>query len=669
MSEGRRRLAAVMFTDMVGYTALGQRNEELSLALVNEHRGVIRPVLSRHGGREVKTMGDGFMVEFESVLDAVRCAYDIQRAVREFNLSLPLARRIHLRVGIHLGDVVEEGGDISGDAVNVASRIEPIAEDGGVCVSKQVYDQVSNKLDLRFSSIGLRTLKNVREPVEVYRMIMPWEGEGNMAEPSAAQPEGGVRGLDGRRVAVLPFVSMSPDPGDAYFADGVTEEVISTLANVSGLSVISRTSVMGYKGSTKNLRDIGRELGAGSVVEGSVRKSGSRIRVTAQLIRVDGDEHVWAHTYDRQLDDVFEVQSDIAKQVADALKVRIVGEELERVENRPTGNAEAYTLYLKGMHYLNRRATPQDIFTARALFEQAVAEDPRFAPGYVGLANSHQLMRSNWREFSSTEDEQKAMSCVSKALELDPGNAEAHSTLGLILLGQGRYRAAERELLEAIKLKPSYATAHHWRSNMFMRQVRPSDALAEIEEAARLDPNSAIIMYNLAVHRFALKDFKGAVEAAKKAISLAPQFLSIHFVLGVMYCSAGLWSEAEASFKECVRLGRDLLDEGGGEVSEKLERHAEAYMAYFSGNRQALERLLPDILAHAGEPNYITPAEAAGFCFYLGRIDEGYSMMQRILLPQYRISAYFLSLEIFDPYRNDPRFKEIVDKLRRGVDD
>src|SRR5713226_4381380 len=260
LSQGQRRLAAIMFTDMVGYTALGQRNESLSLALVEEQKKLIRPLLSRHNGREVKTMGDAFLVEFSSALDAVRCAYDIQRAIREFNVSLPQERRVHLRVGIHLGDVVENQGDISGDAVNLASRIEPLAEDGGVCLSRPVYDQVQNKFELHLTSLGPKQLKNVTSPVEVFKMVMPWE--------EARIPERTL--LDKKRIAVLPFTNMSPDPSDEYFSDGMTEELITSLSGVNGLSVIARTSVMKYKGAPKGASQVANELNVGTLVEGSV---------------------------------------------------------------------------------------------------------------------------------------------------------------------------------------------------------------------------------------------------------------------------------------------------------------------------------------------------------------------------------------------------------------
>jgi TolB-like protein len=371
-----------MYTDMVGYAALGQKNESLSIALVEEQRKLIRPILARHNGKEIKTMGDAFLVEFPSALDAVRCAYDIQRAAREFNISIPKEKRIHLRVGLHLGDVVESQGDISGDAVNVASRIEPLAEDGGVCLTRQVYDHVQNKFELPLASLGPKTLKNVSAPVEAYKMVMPWEQSSTGVTPA----------FPTNRIAILPFANFSPDPQDDYFADGMTEEVISTLSKVGSLEVISRTSVMQYKKTPKPIKEVSRELDAGIVLEGSVRKVGNRLRVTAQMIDAARDRHLWAESYDRDMQDDFAIQSEIAGRVADALSVRVLPRERAELTKKPTGSTMAYTLYLKGRDLWNRRGGErghEDVKEAAKCFEQAVKEDPDFALGYVGQADCY----------------------------------------------------------------------------------------------------------------------------------------------------------------------------------------------------------------------------------------------------------------------------------------
>src|SRR5437899_4764783 len=361
-----------MFTDMVGYTTLGQKNESLSLALVDEQRKLIRPILNKHDGREVKTMGDSFLVEFSSALNAVRCAYDIQRAARKYNISLPVERRVHLRVGVHLGDVLNSQGDISGDAVNVASRINYLADHVVVCLTRQVYDHVQTKFELTLKSLGPKSLKNVNIPVEVYRMEMPWD------EKRTAQPAE----LDKRRIAVLPFANMSPDPADEYFADGLTEELISKLSLVKGLRVIARTSVMSYKNKDKRISEIGAELGVGSIVEGSFRKAGNKIRVTTQLIDVRDDQHVWAQSYDRNLDDVFAVQNDIATQVSGGLKVKILEAEIDWIDRKPTESTEAYTLSLRARYHFNRRGV-EDIVKASEYFGQAVREDERYSEAFT----------------------------------------------------------------------------------------------------------------------------------------------------------------------------------------------------------------------------------------------------------------------------------------------
>ncbi len=443
-----RRLAAIMFTDMVGYTALGQRNESLSLALVEEQRKLVRPILARHNGREVKTIGDAFLVEFPNAVDAVRCAYDIQRAVREFNLTLEPDRRIQLRVGVHAGDVVELHGDISGDAVNVASRIEPLAEDGGVCVTRQVYDFVRNKVDIQLSSLGPKLLKNVAEPMEVYRMVMPWERDA----PGAPSQ------LDRTRVAVLPFANMSPDPNDEYFADGMTEELIDRLAQVKGLEVIARTSVMNYKKKEKNASQIGSELRAGVLVEGSVRKAGNRIRVTAQLIKADTEGHLWSAHYDGSLDDIFAVQSEIAEKVAGELKIKLLEPEKETIGKKPTENMEAYSNFLRGRE-LYREGSEPSLRHALKLFERAVELDPSFARAHVAVAECHQQLGNIGHEPRDVMLTAVKAS-LRRALELDPDLAEAHASFAFLHFNEDDLPGTEAEAKKALELNPSLPEAY-----------------------------------------------------------------------------------------------------------------------------------------------------------------------------------------------------------------
>ena len=640
MSEGERRLAAIMFTDMVGYTALGQKNESLSLALVQEQRKLIRYILARHNGREIKTMGDAFLVEFPNALDAVRCAYDIQRAVREFNITLPSERRVHLRVGLHLGDVVESQGDISGDAVNVASRIEPLATDGGVCLTRPVFESTHNKFEVPLVSIGMEHLKNVSEPIEVYKMDMPWEQP--VSQQSASFPRD--------RIAILPFRSMSPDPNDEYFAEGITEEIISTVSGISGLKVISRTSVMGYKATTKKVEEIGRELKVGSVLEGSFRKAGGKIRVTAQLIDVVGDEHLWAQNYDRNFDDIFEVQSDVAKQVAEALRVRILAPEMERIEKKPTESTTAYSLYLHGRNLWNKRG-PQDLRKALVYFEQSVDEDPSFALGYVGQADCLSLLATSYG-INTKANLERANMMVAKALELDPELAEAHATKGGMLRAEFKLKQAEEESKKAIELKPSYATAHQWYMWALVPQQRWDEALEHIEKAVELDPLSQIINFNLGFYYIWKGEYDRAIEPLRKAIELGGEYA--HLVLADVYGRLRMFEE--------MKREAELFSELNQDTFPLARESAEVFVAVREGDRQTVSRLLPRLEARHHEAG-MSAYDVAAVYFWLGDSNRGFDWLER----SYNANEYMLlNVKVdrdFDGIRGDPRYLDLLKRL------
>jgi TolB-like protein/Tfp pilus assembly protein PilF len=642
-----------MFTDMVGYTALGQKNESLSLTLVDEQRKLIRPILNRHDGREVKTMGDSFLVEFSSALNAVRCAYDIQRTAREYNISLPQERRVHLRVGVHLGDVLDSQGDISGDAVNVASRINYLADDGGVCLTRQVYDHVQNKFELSLKSLGPRSLKNVNIPVEVYRMEMPWD------EKRARQSTE----LDKKRIAVLPFANMSPDPADEYFADGLTEELISKLSLVKGLRVIARTSVMSYKKKDRRISEIGAELGVGSVVEGSFRKSGNKIRVTTQLIDVRDDQHVWAQSYDRNIDDVFAVQTDIAKQVSDTLKVKILEAEIDGIDRKPTESTEAYTLYLRGRYHFNRRGV-EDIVKASEYFGQAVREDERFALGYVGLADCYAVLSN--LGIDSAANHQKAKTAVAKGLELDEDLAEAHATRGLIFVHEFSLGEAEEEFRKAIDLKPSYAPAHHWYFRLLLGKLRWDEALKQIERAVELDPFSQIINLNRAHYYRRRGDYDKALELYKKAVELDPNFAIAHFDLAVTYGAmkrlADMKREAKIAIERGTREAKIAVGLGRGSYHRPV-KILDALVAYFEDDKEKVRKLLPELEAHFGEPLAISALQAAGLYFYLGENERGFAWLEKSYSRKEDDLLYFRTDEMFDGIRGDPRYQDLLKRI------
>jgi adenylate cyclase len=638
MSESTRKLAAIMFTDMVGYTLLGQKNESLSLALVDEQRRVVRPILARHQGREIKTIGDAFLVEFPNAIDAMRCAYDIQRATRELNLSLAVDKRIHLRIGIHVGEVVESGGDISGDAVNVASRIEPLAEDGGVCLTRQAYDHVRGKTDLSLVNVGTRFLKNVVEPMEIYKIIMPWLEE-------ASRP---ATHLDRYRVAVLPFANMSPDPNDEYFADGMTEELIDRLAQIKRLKIIARTSIMAYKKKEKKAAEIAKELDAGTLVEGSVRKAGNKIRVTVQLIRADTEEHLWSSHYDGSLEDIFAVQGEIAEKVAGELKVQLIGSEKATLEKRPTENTEAYTFFLKGRD-LAREESEHSLRQAVELFQRAIALDPSFARAYEDMAECYMTLSNDGYEPLDVVGP-KAELAARKALDLDPDLAEAYATLAYVHFNGDRLKQCELEAKRALELNPSISEAY--RELAFIALVRGdgNGAISMLETALKLDPLRSFYIERLGQLYFFLGREDEALQFWERTDQLAP--------------AATFRSKTEYHlFKGNYEHAKELFHQ-----AEKLDpTHTwvswmRGFIASLTADKEGALREISNI-----EKNYVSADALNGIAFIsygLGDFDSYFAYVNKAADQHALRIVYVMYSPLFSRARADPRYELLLDKVR-----
>jgi TolB-like protein/Tfp pilus assembly protein PilF len=629
-----------MFTDMVGYTALGQRNESLSLALVEEQRKLIRPILGRHSGKEIKTMGDAFLVEFPSALDAVRCAYDIQRATREFNISLPDEKRIHLRVGVHLGDVVESRGDISGDAVNVASRIEPLAEDGGVCVTRQVYDHIQNKFELKLASLGVKPLKNVSIPIEVYKMMMPWYNE----------KAGQVAHLDKKRIAVLPFANISPDPADEYFADGLTEELIGTISKMRELSVISRTSVMQYKDKSKPIPEIGGELNAGTILEGSVRKAGNRVRVSIQMIEATEDKHLWAENYDREIQDIFSVQSDIASRVADALKVELLAGEKKGIGKVLTNSVEAHNLYLKGVYHLNR-GSPSDVERAIEYFELACEQDPGFALAYTMVAYCYVIIAGE--SMPAQEAFPKAKDFLARALSLDEGLAEAHNVQAMIANQYDwDWAATERSFKEAVSLNPSLAEGHVFYAWFLAVMGRFDEAISEATRAHELDPVSPFTDQICGVVYWMAGKNDRARELFTRILEIYPNFARAHLLLALINA---MESKTEEAVKEADRT-ISISDEA-------LFREFQAQVYALVGLKEKSREIVNGLLSKKFK-GYTSPKQIGLVYYMLGEKDSGYQWTQKAY------EARDVSLPMMNKWptenvaREDPRFIELLNRMK-----
>jgi TolB-like protein/Flp pilus assembly protein TadD len=623
-----------MFTDMVGYTALGQKNESLSLALVEEQRRLVRPILARHNGREVKTIGDAFLVEFPSALDAVRCAYEIQRTAKEFNIPLAEDRRVHLRIGVHLGDVVESQGDISGDAVNVASRIEPLAEDGGVCITRQVYDHVLNKVDLPLSSLGLKTLKNVASPIEVYKMGMPWEVGGGQKTTAPRE-----------RLAVLPFVSMSPDPNDEFFADGLTEELIGKISQIRGLEVIARTSVMSFKKKDKMVSEIAKQLSVGTVVEGSVRKAGNRIRVTVQVIDAKTEGHLFSNNYDSNLDDIFAVQSDIAEKVAGSIPGTVLNTPGTAREEKETQDTAAYTEFLQASQLVDQDEE-EPIRQALVLFEQAVKRDPKFARAFAEIAQCYQrLGNSGYMQWQ--EAIEKGRAAAMKALEINPNLAVGHSFLAQIMfMADESLEARRAELNRALELNPNLAEAAFQEAQEAGTAGDVQGMVRAAERAYQLDPLSPVTVRLLGIAYLYAGRFGDAENHWKKTMHL--NRYGTYRAMFDYYASRGEYGEAEKALRELERMGPTL---------EYTYLNRGLLAAITGDTKTALEMIEKLDSTHA--PGWARSSSAGYIYLRLGNVDKFFEYMFRAA-DDHTLAVTTLR---FNPMlakaRSDPRFPEI----------
>ena len=511
-----RRLTAILAADVVGYSRLMGVNEAGTLAALKKIRAdLIDGKIAEHQGRIVKLTGDGMLVEFPSVVNAVACAAEIQREMPVRNADVPEDRRIEFRVGVNVGDVIVEGDDIYGDGVNVASRLESVADPGGITVSRAVRDHVGNRLDLAFEDRGEQKLKNIEKPVHVYSVILEDANDGNMTSMKQDRPS----------IAVLPFNNMSGDPEQEYFSDGITEDIITDLSKVSGLSVIARHSSFSYKGKPLKVQQIGRELGVDFMLEGSVRKAGVRVRVTGQLVNCKKGSHVWAERFDRDLTDIFAIQDEITHAIVEQLKVRLLPQEREAVEQIPTENIEAYTYCLRGRDFY-RRYIKHYLQLGRRMFAKAVELDPLYARAYAGMADCDSFLRYYYRFDISTDS---ILALADKALSLDEALPEAHASRGFALLLAHRPDEAVAEFERAIALDPSSFEAHYLYGRLCHGQGKMEKTAALFERAAEINPDDLNVPTFLThVYRSLGRDearerwARRTVEIAERQLALYP---------------------------------------------------------------------------------------------------------------------------------------------------
>jgi len=516
-----RRLAAILAADVVGYSRLMGANETGTLsALDTLQTDFLNPKISKHQGRIVKQAGDGMLVEFPSVVNAVACATELQRGMRNRNAVVPQDHRIEFRMGVNVGDVIVQGEDIFGDGVNVAARLESIATPGGIMISGSVRDHIGNRLDLAFEDMGEQTLKNIERPIRVYCVGLDDIPAALGTKDKRTQREQ----VEKPAIAVLPFNNMSGDPEQEYFSDGITEDIITDLSKVSGLLVIARNTVFTYKGKPVKVQQVAQELGVPFILEGSVRKAGARVRVTAQLISSESGAHVWADRYDRELTDIFAIQDEITHAIVEQLRVKLLPQEKKSIGQTPTDNVEAYTYYLRGRQFLHRHSKSY-YQLARRMFAKAVELDPLYARAYAGIADCDSFLFLHYNVDVGIDN---ILATSAKALALDNRLAEAHASRGLALSLGERYEEAEAEFEQAIALSPNSFEAHYFYARACFAQGKFERAAALFERAAEIKPDDyQSLCLLIHIYRSLGRD-RNKLDAARKGIERAEKELTIH---------------------------------------------------------------------------------------------------------------------------------------------
>jgi adenylate cyclase len=513
----KRKLTAILSADVEGYSRLMGEEEIATIRTLTTYRELMSALIQKHRGRVVDSPGDNLLAEFGSVVDGVRCAVEIQEELQVRNAELPEDRKMAFRIGINLGDVVEEGERIYGDCVNIAARLESLADGGGICISGTVYDQVKNKLSLGYEYQGEQAVKNITDTIQVYKIGL---GSETAISPMSVEQAAVLQVQDKPSLAVLPFINMSGDPEQEYFSDGVTEDIITALSRIRWFFIIARNSTFAYKGRTVDVRKVAKELGVRYVLEGSVRKAGSRVRVTAQLNDGDTGKHVWANRYDREFDDVFALQDELTETIVGALDPELGKAERERAKAKRPENLDAWDVTQRGLWHLYHY-TKDEIVNAQQLFRRATGLDPNLGAAFSGLAEAYYFSLVYGHSDSPEHDREEALVAARTAVELDGEDAVAHCTLGRVYYARREHDLAIAELQTALELNPSLAWAHYGVGAALVFSGRAREALPFLQAAIKLsprDPNMGSFLVRMADAYLFMRNYDETIAWAKKAL-------------------------------------------------------------------------------------------------------------------------------------------------------
>ncbi len=596
-TEGfKRKLTAILSADAVGYSRLMGEDEAATVRTLETYRRVIADLIQQHRGRVVDSPGDNLLAEFASVVDAVQGAVAVQKEIQARNLELPESRRMQFRIGINLGDVIEEDDHIYGDGVNIAARLESLAEPGGICVSKTAFDQIETKLPLGYEYLGEQTVKNIAKPVCAYKVqmeprvtvktpaqakpkeeprdkskvialvsvlimvavaVVVWRFALPSASPppeKASQPQMALPLPDKPSIAVLPFNNLSGDPAQEYFSDGITEEIITALSKVPKFLVIARNSTFTYKGKPVKVQQVSQELGVRYVLEGSVQKAGDKVRINAQLIDAQTGNHLWAERYDRNLQDLFAVQDEITQKIITAMQVKLTEGEQVQAAARSTNNLEAYLKYLQARDLLNRGNTQSNAL-AKQMAQEAIALDPRFASAYYVLART--AFNEAWQETGKSPQDslEKSIELLQKAIALVATNAEAHSLLGWIFSMNRQHDKAVAEGEKAVALDPNSAESHLNFGKILTFAGRYEASIPEYQAAIRLNPiPPSYYLYSLGMSYALTRQYDEAITWCEKAVGRGPNSLFARVFMAAVYSLAGRDEQARIEAAEVLRI-------------------------------------------------------------------------------------------------------------------
>jgi adenylate cyclase len=588
MAEDRvdRRLAAIFAGDIAGYSRLMGSDEEGTLRQLKAHRKeLVDPKITEHRGRIVKTTGDGMLVEFVSVVDAVRCAVDIQRGMAERNSEVPTDKRIEFRIGINVGDIIIDGDDIFGDGVNVAARLETLADPGGIMVSSVVHDQVRDKLSFGFDDMGEQSVKNIARPIGVHRVSLAEATPLAATQPVAAVSKAEPARSNRPSIAVLPFTNMSGDPEQEYFADGISEDIITGLSKLRWFFVIARNSSFAYKGKTVDVKRAARELGVRYVLEGSVRRAGNRVRITAQLIDASTGNHIWADRYDGDLTDIFALQDEITKKVVAVIEPRLLEAEGIRALTRAPADLDAWELVARASSIF-WRMTPADSEAAIVLFREAVRRHKAYAPAHSVLAFA--LLMSGFIGWTSrTANLKEAGDLAARAAELDGSDPWAHLALGQLATMRRQTDAAVHAFQRALELNPNFAAAHGFLGYALALDGQSERALDHLTQALSLSPNdpqNIVFMIGVGHAHYQAGRYNEAAKYTQNALQQRPEHFGALRQLSASLAQADRMEEAQAMLGRLKQLHPDV---SLAWVNENLPLGRDAMKHYLEGLRKA----------------------------------------------------------------------------------